>query len=87
MACWSYAVTKMMCDGDSASIIRRATSNPVRPGICTSRNTTSGRRRSIVVSASTPLPAWPMTVDAPGLPEQEAQLVARQLLVVHQHRR
>ncbi len=38
----------------------------------------------MVVSASTPLPAWPMTSTPPNLPQQVAQFVARELLVVHQ---
>src|SRR6266536_1739327 len=60
----------MMCDEARASSIRRATSNPVSPGICTSRNTTSGCRRSIVVSASMPLPAWPSTSTPPIWPSR-----------------
>src|SRR5579864_3911197 len=56
----------MMWDDPPVSSIRRATSNPVRPGICTSRNTSSGRRRSIAVRAYRPLPAWP-TISTPPI--------------------
>src|SRR5258708_23858039 len=60
----------MMCADARASTIRRATSNPVSPGICTSRNTTSGCRRSMVVSASIPFPAWPSTSTPPIRPSR-----------------
>src|SRR3990170_5846737 len=60
----------MMCDPSCASSILRATSNPVSPGICTSRNTTSGCRRSMVVSASTPFTAWPTTSTPPTWPRR-----------------
>src|SRR5438093_464268 len=59
-----------MCDAVRPSSIRRATSKPVSPGIWTSRNTTSGRRRSIAVSASMPLPAWPSTSTPPIWPSR-----------------
>ena len=36
----------------------------------------------MVSSASTPLPAWPIDLDAADLTEQVAQLVAGELLVV-----
>src|SRR5712692_4189287 len=62
----------MMCEVDRWSSSRRATSNPVRPGIWMSRNTTSGWSRSIVVSASTPLPAWAMTSTPPTWPSRYA---------------
>src|SRR6266853_1494036 len=60
----------MMCVGAFASIIRRATSKPVSPGIWISRKTMSGCSRSIVVRASTPLPAWPMTATPPICPSR-----------------
>src|SRR5436190_22206274 len=60
----------MMCDAVLVSSIRRATSNPVSPGIWTSRNTRSGCSLSIVVSASTPLPAWPITSMPPTCPSR-----------------
>src|SRR5476649_670739 len=60
----------MMWEAVSLSTIRRATSNPVSPGICTSRNTRSGCSRSIVVSASTPLPACPTTSTPPIWPSR-----------------
>ena len=64
------------------SSIRRATSKPVSPGICTSRNTRSGCRRSIVVERLDAVAGLADDLDAADLPEQEAQLVARELLVV-----
>src|SRR5438105_9437368 len=60
----------MMCDGAFVSSIRRATSNPVSPGICTSRKTRSGCSLSIVVSASMPFPAWPITSTPPTCPSK-----------------
>src|SRR5437667_6239971 len=60
----------MMCDAALWSTRRRATSKPVSPGICTSRNMTSGWSRSIVVSASRPLPAWPITSPPPTWPRR-----------------
>src|SRR5262245_16098153 len=61
----------MICDGARVSSNRRATSKPVRPGICTSRNTRSGCSLSIVVSASTPLPAWPTISTPPTWPSRK----------------
>src|SRR6266545_3166081 len=49
----------------------RATSKPVSPGIWTSRKTTSGCSRSMVVSASTPLTAWPITSTPPTRPSRK----------------
>ena len=83
IAYWSNAVTNTSCDSTSASISRRATSKPVRPGICTSRNTRSGRSSPASRSASTPSAAWPTISTPPTSPEQEAQLLARELLIVH----
>ncbi len=74
-----------MCDAARASSMRRATSKPVSPGICTSRNTTSGCSRSIVVQRLDAVARLPDDLDAADLPEQIAQLVARELLVVDQH--
>ena len=66
-----------------ASSSRRATSKPVSPGICTSRNDHVGREpRRSASSASTPLAGLADHLDAADLPEQEAQLLPRQLLVV-----
>src|SRR5574338_1212521 len=46
----------------------RATSNPVNPGIWTSRNTTSGSCSSISLSASIPFAACPTTSRSPMRP-------------------
>ena len=72
-------------DGDGRLPIRpaaRATSKPVSPGICTSRNTRSGVSRPMASSASRPLPACADHLHAADLVEQVAQLFPRQLLVV-----
>ena len=69
-----------------SATMRRATSNPVRPGHLDVEEDDVGpqpldERRAPRRRCS----AWPTTVDAADLAEQEAQLVARQLLVVDDH--
>ena len=64
----------------------RATSNPVNPGICTSRNTRSGRELLDGLERLGPVARLPDDLDAADLVEQIAQLVACELLVVHDER-
>ena len=84
MACWSKAVTKTICDSIAGLEQPPRDLEAGQPGHLDVEHhqvrAVAPRSRA---SASMPLPACADDLDAADLPEQEAQLVARQLLVVH----
>ncbi len=72
--------------GTRRSSRRRATSNPLNPGIWTSRNTRSGLSALDGAQRFEAVGGLADDIDAADLLEQKAQLVARELLIVdHDH--